>query len=177
MDHLHPRSGWRVAILVAAALLVLLALGLSPGAAHDLDTPDSPNGFGVQVLAPHASFPDAVAAQFRVKADGDRTVVAQLGDATAVVVAEVTWQPGGSSGWHTHPGPVVVNVVEGSIDLVNARDCVVRTYSAGQAFVDPGQGNVHIATNPNAGIARAYATFLGVPPGSPATTWVPAVDC
>lgn len=55
----------------------------------------------------------------------------------------------GTTGWHIHPGPAVVSVTEGELELVNARDCVTRTYRASDAFIDPGQGNVHTGTNPS----------------------------
>jgi quercetin dioxygenase-like cupin family protein len=141
---------------------------------------DSPEGFGVEILTPHANFPDDVGAKFRMKYEGgDGAIVSNLPrDASSVIFAKVTWEPEGTSGWHTHPGPVVVSVAEGELELVNERDCVVRTYTAGEAFVDPGQGNVHIATNPSrTDRAVAYATFLGVPDGKPATVWVAPVDC
>lgn len=141
---------------------------------------DGPQGFGVEVLSTHASFPDDVAASFRMQYDGGTgALVSNLPrDASSVVVAKVTWQPAGTSGWHTHPGPVIVSIAEGAVEVVNDRDCVHRTYSAGEAFIDPGQGNVHVASNPSdSAIAVAYATFLGVPDGAPATAWVPAVDC
>lgn len=169
--------------------MTLGALGLS-GTAAARDTlpgeepksenvPDSPVGFGVEVLARHATFPDEVAAQFRLRYENGRTVVSNLPrDASTVVFARVTWDPEGTSGWHTHPGPVVVSVVEGELLLVNARDCVPRTYGVGEAFVDPGRGSVHIASNPSTtDRAVAYATFLGVPDGKPATVWVPPVEC
>jgi hypothetical protein len=37
------------------------------------------------------------------------------------------------------------------------------------AFVDPGQGNVHVGFNETAGETVIYATFLDVPRGQPAT--------
>lgn len=141
---------------------------------------DSPVGFGVNVLAGHANFPDDVGAKFRMKYDGgDGTIVSNLPrDASSVVFAKVTWEPEGTSGWHTHPGPVVVSVVAGEVEVTNDRDCIARTYAAGEAFVDPGQGNVHVASNPSTTAdAVAYATFFGVPDGKPATVWVPPVDC
>ncbi len=49
---------------------------------------------------------------------------------------------------------------------MNASDCVPRVYEAGEAFVDPGQGNVHVGFNASAGETVVYATFLGVPAGS-----------
>lgn len=142
---------------------------------------DSPEGFSVEILAGHANFPDDVAAKFRTKYDeGDMgTIVSNLPqDASNVVFAKVTWAPGGTSGWHTHPGPVIVNVAEGELELINERDCVARTYTAGEAFIDPGQGNIHIASNSSeTDQALAYATFLGVPDGKPATVWTEPVDC
>ena len=140
---------------------------------------DSPDGFSVQILAGPASFPDDVSAKFRMKYDGGSgAIVSNLPrDASNVIVARVSWEEGGTSGWHTHPGPVVVNVTKGTLELVNERDCVVRTYGAGEAFVDPGQGNVHVARAVGGTGAEAVATFLGVPTGAAATVWVPPADC
>lgn len=140
---------------------------------------DEPDGFEVEILAPHAPFPDDVAAEFSLEfADGHEgdPIVVDLDDASTLVVAEVTWTPGGTSGWHRHPGPVLVNVVEGELELVWERSCLPRTYAAGESFLDPGE--VHTATNTSdAECARAYALFLGIPDGEPATVWVPPVDC
>jgi quercetin dioxygenase-like cupin family protein len=142
---------------------------------------DSPEGFGVEVLSGHATFPDAVAARFQVTYDGgDDSIESSLPvDALSVIIAKVTWQPAGTSGWHTHPGPVIVSIVEGELEVVNERDAVTRTYTAGEAFIDLGQGSIHIASNPSeTDTAVAYATYLGVSDGAPATKWVvPPVDC
>ncbi|WP_348608548.1 cupin domain-containing protein [Halobaculum rarum] len=186
----------RTVLKTGAATAALLATVVPGAAARSSATPatgsdaaqtgepcqvDSPEGFTVEVLAGHATFPDRVAARFEVEYDESEmdSIVSDLPtDASSVLVAKVTWAPEGTSGWHTHPGPVVVTVVEGELDLINERDCVVRTYTAGEAFIDPGQGNVHIASNPSTSAeAVAYATFLGVPVGEPATVWVEPVDC
>jgi quercetin dioxygenase-like cupin family protein len=115
--------------------------------------------------------------------DVDVTVKIQLSNATSVVhvrepsdalVARITFQPGGSVGWHTHPGPVFVTVASGALSIINASDCVHRVYTAGKAFVDPGQGNVHVGFNDTDGETVLYATFLDVPAGQPAT--IPADD-
>ena len=140
---------------------------------------DEPDGFEVEILAPHAPFVDDVAAELTLEfADGPEgePIVVDLDDASTLVVAEVTWTPGGTSGWHRHPGPVLVNVGEGELELVWERDCVPRTYTAGESFLDPGE--IHTARNTsNTECARAYAMFLGIPDGEPATVWVPPVDC
>lgn len=141
---------------------------------------DEPEDFSVEVLAPHANFPDDVTAEFGITYTGGELdpITSALDDASTVVVAKVTWRPGGTSGWHTHPGPVIVTIVEGELELINERDCIARSYTASEAFIDPGQGNIHIANNPSeTECAVAYATFLGVPDGEPATEWVKPVDC
>lgn len=78
-------------------------------------TVDEPDGFEVEILRAHAPFVDDVAAQFRLKfeEEGGGTIVDNLKDASTLIVAEVTWDPNGSSGWHFHPGVALVNIVEG----------------------------------------------------------------
>jgi quercetin dioxygenase-like cupin family protein len=84
-----------------------------------------------------------------------------------VVVQHVTVAPGGTTGWHTHPGPAVVVVAAGSFTLYDGDDptCSGKTYSAGQVFIDPGHGHVHIGRNNGAEKVELYVTFLDVPVG------------
>jgi hypothetical protein len=73
------------------------------------------------------------------------------------------------TGWHTHPGPVVVVVASGELTYYRADDptCTGITYSAGSAFIDPGHGHVHIARNLSASEnLELYATYFEVPPGA-----------
>lgn len=138
---------------------------------------DVPDGFQVKVLAPHAPFQDDLAAQFRLKfAEGDRkTHVKNLDDASTMIVAEVSWlEAGSTTGWHRHPGLVLVSMVEGAIEVVWEDDCTPQVYTAGDGWLDPGL--IHTATAISEG-ARAYATFLGIPDGQPATIWVAPRDC
>ncbi|WP_254537539.1 cupin domain-containing protein [Halomarina litorea] len=179
------RTVLKTSAVVVGALMLNAPVAAGQSRSDDdsatTDEVDEPEGFSVEVLAPHATFPDSVAAGFVVDYEGsDSGPITSLlpFDASSVVLAKVTWQPGGTSGWHTHPGPVVVTITEGELELINERDCVTRTYTAGEAFIDPGQGNVHIAANPSTTEqAVAYATFLGVPDGKPATIWVEPVEC
>lgn len=150
------------------------------GAEEETGNVDEPEDFSVEVLASHANFPDNVTAEFGITytEGGLDPITSALDDASTVVVAKVIWRPGGTSGWHTHPGPVIVTIVEGELELINERDCIARSYTANEAFIDPGQGNIHIANNPSeTECAVAYATFLGVSDGAPATEWVEPVDC
>jgi quercetin dioxygenase-like cupin family protein len=115
------------------------------------------------------AFTDEVAAQIRLKLDGRRTDVLNLSDPSRVAVARLVVQPGAQFPWHTHHGPVVVNVVEGELVYVNANDCVERPYAAGTAFIDPGRGNVHTAYNRTASPTVLLATFLEAPASGPLT--------
>lgn len=131
-----------------------------------------PGGFTVEPLA-RGGFPDKIDATFRIKLNS-RTTVSYVQDPSNVLVAKITFEPGGSIGWHTHPGPVIVAVASGALSIINASDCVHRVYAVNQAFVDPGQGNVHVGFNDTDAETIVYATFLAVPAGQPAT--VPAAD-
>ena len=148
--------------------------------ADDADTDiDEPDGFEVEILAEHAPFVDDVAATFDLAYadddDGDETdpVVVELDDASTAIVAEATWEDGGRSGWHRHPGMSIVSMVEGEIEVTMEHDCVPRTYAAGDAWIDP--GHVHKADSEDG--AAAYVMFFGIPDGEPATEWVEPIDC
>ena len=60
----------------------------------------------------------------------------------------LTVQPGGSSGWHAHPGEVFVTVLQGSIIWYNGSDplCPAKTYTSGQSFIEPVLG-IHNVVN------------------------------
>lgn len=138
---------------------------------------DVPDGFEVEVLAPHAPFKDDVAAQLRLKfaEKGGGTVVNNLQDASTLLVARANWEEiGSSTGWHFHPGPALVNMAEGEIEVTWEEDCVPVTYAAGDGWLDI--GDVHKAEAISDG-ATAYVTFLGIPDGEPATIWVEPVEC
>jgi len=83
------------------------------------------------------------------------------------VTARITVQPGAEFGWHTHPGPVVVNVVQGELTYVGADDCVERDYPAGTAFIDAGGDHVHNAFNATDEPTVLVATFYEAPASGP----------
>ena len=84
-----------------------------------------------------------------------------------VFITHARFAPGQDTGWHTHPGPVFVQVVKGSLTYQDARrDCMPRTYQAGQGFFDRGHGHVHRAVAGPTG-AEFYPVFV-MPPGSAA---------
>ena len=135
-------------------------------AMHMAHSPEA-GGFAVEVLS-RTSFPDHIAATFRIKV-GRKSKVVHVTDPSDAIVAKITIQPGGSLGWHTHPGPVIATIASGELSIINEKECVTRRYGAGNAFVDPGQGNVHIGFNNSSSETVVYATFLGVPAGQAPT--------
>ena len=52
---------------------------------------------------------------------------------TNVVLSKGHLEDGGSTGWHTHPGPNLVMVVSGGLNLTDA-NCHTTFYPAGTAF-------------------------------------------
>jgi hypothetical protein len=86
------------------------------------------------------------------------------------VTQQIVIGPGGTTGWHSHPGPVLVTVKSGELTLVYADDptCEGRTYTAGESFVDRGDETTHTALNRTPANVELWATYL-VPgaPGSP----------
>ena len=57
-------------------------------------------------------------------------------------MAQITVEPGGSSGWHSHPGGAIVVVKQGSLTVYRSlgSQCQAVTYGAGQAFIErPGE--------------------------------------
>lgn len=168
-------SGYRRAVAAGAGLALALALAavtVLPSLATQHIT--------VELLSPRAEFTDAVAIQIRNKPDGARISVSNMPDPSLTIVAKITVQGRGQFPWHTHPGPVIVNVAEGELVYVQASDCVERSYPMGTAFIDPGRGNVHSAYNPLDTPLVLVATFFEVPP-APApltiTDGVIAGDC
>jgi quercetin dioxygenase-like cupin family protein len=79
-------------------------------------------------------------------------------------VTQNTLQPGGQTGWHTHPGPSLVTVIEGTV-TVYEDDCTSTTYSAGESFTDIGCGDVHNLRNETGVEAKTVAVQV-VPHGA-----------
>ncbi|HXG40823.1 MAG TPA: cupin domain-containing protein [Candidatus Limnocylindrales bacterium] len=137
------------------------------------------NHIVLEPLSPRSLLTDDVSGQVRIKVDGDATTVINMKDLSRTVVTRITVQPGAMFPWHTHSGPVLVNVAQGELVYISAEDCVERAYQAGEAFIDPGHGHVHSARNRTSGVTVLYATFLQVPETGPLTLTegVTAPDC
>jgi quercetin dioxygenase-like cupin family protein len=80
---------------------------------------------------------------------------------------QATVPPGGSSGWHTHPGATFVGIGQGEItyDHVIGGACHSETFSAGSGF---GQmpTEVHNGRNTSSGTLVIYTMYV-LPTGTP----------
>jgi quercetin dioxygenase-like cupin family protein len=92
---------------------------------------------------------------------------------TELVFARVTLQPGGSTGWHTHPGPLLAAVESGTLTHYD-RNCHAQTYTAGQAFKETQR--VHMGANKTSAPVVLDVTYI-VPGGSPLSDDASAPTC
>lgn len=158
------------------ALGTSLAAAAAFGATSLPTTAQTPPIAG-EPLSLRSSFPDDVSMKVKLKDDHGETRVIHVDDLSRTVVVKYTVQPGARFPWHSHAGPVVVNVKEGSLVYVAADGCEERTYGPGRAFVDAGHGHVHSAYNPGPGVATFYATFFEAPAEGSLLIPASAPDC
>ena len=153
---MNPKRGAALAAALVAALLI--SANALPSQAQQPPPPIS-----TEFLTGRAVFTDNVDLKVKTKLDGKAAKVVNVKDPSRTVTARFTVQPGAQFPWHTHAGPVIVNVTQGELVYVGDDDCVQRSYPAGTAFVDLGHGHVHTAFNPTDGETVFVATFFEAP--------------
>jgi quercetin dioxygenase-like cupin family protein len=85
-------------------------------------------------------------------------VVLHMKGATDVLQTDLIFQSGGTTGWHTHPGPVVVVIKSGALTEIQKDGCMI-VHMAGSAFFEP-PDEVHNVVNQTPGVTEVLATFL-----------------
>ena len=79
-----------------------------------------------------------------------------------VVVRQHDYLAGGSTGWHSHPGPVFITVTQGRLTFYEADDptCTPKTIDAADkvGYVDNGHG--HIVRNESGAPAQDVSVIL-----------------
>jgi hypothetical protein len=83
-----------------------------------------------------------------------------------IVTQTVTFAPGASSGWHTHPGFLVSTELTGTLTKY-ATDCSSQSYGPGQSWTETG-ANTFVVKNDTSAPASDIVTFI-VPGGTPST--------
>lgn len=89
---------------------------------------------------------------------------------STVLQTQLVFQAGAQTGWHLHPGPVVVVVNTGTLTEIQSDGCTI-VHPAGSVFFEEA-GVVHNAVNQTGGVTELYATFLS-PTGAQPLIQVP----
>lgn len=99
--------------------------------------------------------------------------MAQAKPAVDMVVQTHDYGVGATTGWHTHPGPVFITVIQGQLTFYERDDptCSPTVYSAGEGFVDTGHG--HIGRNESGAPAKDVTVAIA-PVGGAFRTDLPA---
>jgi hypothetical protein len=150
---------------------VLAALAVAVYAGTVLAT--SSQGFNGTTLAT-ARFGEIYSHVHTIPAGWDELIKTK-GDSD-LFVQQNTWDPstcGGcipTTGWHTHPGPSLVIVTQGTVTAYDGDDptCTPHVYTAGRpnnSFVDVGGGEVHMIRDESGAVAKTVAVQL-IPAGA-----------
>jgi quercetin dioxygenase-like cupin family protein len=145
-------SRWAIAAVVAAVGLASAGVAIA-NHVTEADPATVPTGF----LAAHNSIEEIPLSTLA------RAVTPNGAD---VFIQHVRLGANVPTGWHTHPGPALVEVVKGSVTYEDAKAnvCQQRTYNPGEGFVDRGFGHVHRAIAGPDGV-DFYVVYL-LPPDS-----------
>jgi quercetin dioxygenase-like cupin family protein len=139
----------RMMFLVAVSAV----LGLIGGAA--LATPVL-NASAETARGPLVDRPLAVNWKF---APGNRVKLQTKGD-VEVAFQRVVIQPGGTLGWHSHPGPTLVTVRAGTLSFYHAEACTSEIeYATGQSFSNL-PDEIHLARNEGATEVVLFAVYF-----------------
>lgn len=119
----------------------------------------------------------SIAAPFNDTADADHDRIRfRTKELTDVRVQKLTFAPGSRSGWHHHPGVIIVAVQTGKVTLTD-HNCVSQTYGpgepAGSVFVEAHDDPQQATSAPG---AEAFVTII-VPRGAPARIDDDPVTC
>ena len=148
-----------VVVVAALALYVTNVLATSPTTPGFSGTTLAKATFGDLDIKAHTIPADVWKAQLKTKGDSD------------LYVQQNTWDPGAcnntcipSSGWHTHPGPSLVIVTQGTVTEYDGDDptCTPHVYSASgrNSFVDIGSGAEHIIRDESGAVAKTVVVQL-----------------
>jgi mannose-6-phosphate isomerase-like protein (cupin superfamily) len=163
----------RVAVLIGGAGLTA-ALGY--GCDSKSDVPTAPAAVkpsftastgGTSTLLGRATFTDPDGKNFRVRrGDKDWRFEMSAKPGFDLAVQHIVFQPGGQSGWHTHPGPVLITVLTGTVTFYMGDDptCTPIVKTAGESYLDLGE-HPHIARNESNAVAENLVTYFA-PPGA-----------
>lgn len=158
--------------LACAALVTGCRDASEPVAPRPTETAALKPGFtmgsgSTSTLLARATFSDPSDQVFKIKRiTGNWHVEIKSMPALDLAVQSIVFQPGSQSGWHSHPGPVFIQVASGTMTFYESDDptCTPVVRTAGQGYLDSGD-HAHIARNETASPATNIVTYFA-PPGA-----------
>jgi cupin domain len=116
----------------------------------------------VSTLLGRATFGDESAGLLEIaRTTGSWSVDIEAQPNLDVAVQSIIFEPGGQSGWHSHPGPVFIQVVGGTMTFYEGDDptCSPIVRTKGQGYLDRGD-HPHIARNETELHAQTVVTYF-----------------
>jgi quercetin dioxygenase-like cupin family protein len=172
---IHRSPLRRALLFIAPALVIIAVLAAVPARA----TPGcGTTNTNLLSPVPAGYFPDGLLDLMCRQPPGTRLpwyLHTNIRGDSDVYVTQVTFEAGGQTGWHSHPGPSLITVIEGTLTVYKA-DCTSTTYSAGESFTDIGCGDVHNVVNETGAEAIDVAVQI-VPHGAMRRIDVDDPDC
>ena len=98
----------------------------------------------------------ATLGNFEAKSDGIEVETERR--SADIAIAKVVIEPGGSTGWHHHPGVTLVSVASGTVTEYDKK-CEKSVHKAGEGFVESNDA-VHVVRNKSNVNAVLYATLI-----------------
>ncbi len=98
----------------------------------------------------------ATLGNFEAKSDGIEVETERR--SADIAIAKVVIEPGGSTGWHHHPGVTLVSVASGTVTEYDKK-CEKSVHKAGEGFVESNDA-VHVVRNKGNVNAVLYATLI-----------------
>jgi hypothetical protein len=161
-------SGRARALVLATSLIACSDAKQSTGPRAALDpaatTPSFTVGTGgsKSTLLGRATFSDPREKSLEIKRrTGDWRVQIEAKPALDIAVQTIDFPAGSQSGWHSHPGPVFIQVVSGTMTFYEGNDktCSPIVKTAGQGYLDMGD-HAHIARNESSLPAQNVVTYF-----------------
>jgi hypothetical protein len=131
-----------------AALLIFLAAG-----GYLIKSKASPSSGLTRTFISRGTFDRFMVRTGGDETEDDRAAFQYLAKARPGMDMEVdihNYQPGATTGWHKHPGPVYITVTSGELTFYEYDDptCSPKVYKVGQGFVDYGSGHIGFNKDP-----------------------------
>lgn len=103
--------------------------------------------------------------KFKIKREtGDWDIDIKSSPGFDIAVQDIIFPAGSSSGWHTHPGPVFIQVIAGTMTFYQTDDptCSPIVKTVGEGYLDLGL-HPHIAVNESGAQAENLVVYLAPP--------------